>query len=83
MMSTNLGLLQSMSLWMAKVHGEEYHWVGVLYEMLGLPMLDGMKEALLQDVRNRQKQSEKRQSEKAKTQRILWKNARAADREER
>ena len=55
----------------------------MLYERLGLPLLDGMREVLEKDVKLRMADVEKKKSEQGKSKRIMWKNARAMDREER
>ena len=42
--STNLGLVQSDMTYLCYKKGSAYHWVLDLYQRIGLPELDGMKE---------------------------------------
>ena len=42
--STNLALLQSSMTYLYEIKGPQYHWVLELFERMGLPVLDGMKE---------------------------------------
>jgi len=42
--STNLALIQASMTFLFKKHGEEYHWMSDLFQRMGLPLLDGMKE---------------------------------------
>lgn len=42
--STNLGLIQSNMTYLFKKRGSEYHWATDLYERMGLPQLEGIKE---------------------------------------
>ena len=42
--STNLALVQSSMTYLSKRRGIEYHWILDLFERMGLPLLDGMKE---------------------------------------
>ena len=42
--STNLALLQSSMTYLYEKRGPQYHWMLELFERMGLPILDGMKE---------------------------------------
>ena len=42
--STNLALLQASMTYLYKTRGPEYHWIIELFERMGLPVIDGMKE---------------------------------------
>ena len=42
--STNLALLQSLMTYLYSKCGPEYHWILDLFERMGLPLFDGMKE---------------------------------------
>lgn len=42
--STNLRLIQSNMTYLFEKRGSEYHWATDLYERMGLPQLEGIKE---------------------------------------
>lgn len=42
--STNLALVQSSMMYLFGKHGVDYHWMPDLFQRMGLPLLDGMKE---------------------------------------
>lgn len=43
-LSTNIGLLQSNMSWFYKNYGPDYHWELALYDAMGLPVIDVLKE---------------------------------------
>ena len=42
--STNLALIQSSMTYLYEKRGPEYHWILDLFQRMGLPILDGMKQ---------------------------------------
>ena len=42
--STNLALIQSSMTYLFRKRGPDYHWMPDLFQRMGLPLLDGMKE---------------------------------------
>jgi len=42
--STNLALLQASMTYLYEKRGPEYHWILELFQRMGLPLFDGMKD---------------------------------------
>ena len=74
-MSTNLGLLDTCSLWLRDNVGSDYHWKLKLYEEMDLPILDGVEEVLSSSNRVKKRQQEYRKRpevvRKAKRQKLF------------
>ena len=69
--------------WCYKVRGRNYHWVIDLYEMLNLPLVPAVIEALQKAAVDRMKEIEKGKTDHRKKTRIQMKVDRAEDQEAR
>ena len=70
---TNLGLMQANMPWMLKRKGLRYHWMIQLFQRMGLPLLDGMEEALYIENKAKCGAASYRSSRKGRTKRQLAK----------
>ena len=78
--SNNLGLLQSNMTYMYNKHGPSYHCVAELFRRLGLPVFEGLLEALN---RKRKAELDLAKTEAAKRRRIQLKRERVLDSQRR
>ena len=75
--STNLGLLQSNLTYMHQRCGVGYHWIPELFRRMGLPVFDGVQEALERDNEARKKDLERAKGSPARKKRVASKRKRA------
>lgn len=82
-LSTDLGLLQANITSMSNLDGQHYHWIPTLYQKLGIPMFEGVEEALESYGIVREKKLKKQKEEPKIRRRIQLKAKRTGERRER
>ncbi len=73
-LSTNLALLQSNLTYMHAKFGTRYHWIPEVYRRMGLPVFDGVQEALERHSLQRKRKLERAQTTPVKRRRIELKS---------
>ena len=81
--STNLGLLQANMTYMYQKRGPHYHWILDLYNHLGLPVFENMREYLEHENESRMQALLKQKTIEAKEKRVAYKAKRASDLDKR
>ena len=78
--STNLGLLQANLTYMHAKFGTKYHWIPEVYRRMGLPVFEGVQEALERQSLRRKRMLEYVQTTPVKRRRIELKKMRVEER---
>ena len=78
-LSTNLALLQSNLTYMHAKFGTKYHWIPEVYRHMGLPVFEGVQEALERPSVQQKGKSERAQTTPVKRRRVELKNMRVQD----
>ena len=71
--STNLALLQENLIYMYTKFGTKYHWIPEVYRRMGLPMFEGVQEALERHSVQRKRKLERAQTTPVKRRRVALK----------
>ena len=78
-LSTNLGLLQANLTYMHAKCGTKYHWISEVYQRMGLPVFEGVQEALEIHSLQRKRKLERVQTTPVKKRRIELKKMRVQE----
>ena len=81
--STNLGLCQSNMTFLVKRKGSSYHWARDLFAKMGLPEVDGLYDIVTKENVERMRRLERQKTDKAKKQRVTFKQKRQQERQKR
>ena len=78
-LSTNLALLQANLTYMLAKFGTKYHWSPEVYRRMGLPVFEGVQEALHRHSAQRKRKLERAQTTPVKRRRVELKRMRVKD----
>ena len=81
--STNLGLRQSNMTFLVKRKGSSYHWARDLFAKMGLPEVDSLYDIVTKENVERMRRLERQKMDKAKKQRVTFKQKRQQERQKR
>ena len=81
--STNLGLCQSNMTFLVKRKGSSYHWARDLFAKMGLPEVDGLDDIVTKENVERMRRLERQKTDKAKKQRVTFKQKRQQEQQKR